>query len=698
MTRIQMNTPDDGRPSLDRPPSATKGVVLVSMPFGSAFSPSIGLSLLKAALDRDGLPCEIRYFNQQFAARIGDQTYERVSTAGSRALLGDWIFAASLFGDRIPPPGRYFADILHSRRGELVDNDRETVGAEEDARALLAVRAEVEPFLDECMERVSWERFAMVGFTTLHFQTTASLALAKRLKQRYPHLIIVFGGQACEGEMGLTLHRLFPFVDFVCSGEGDIAFPILASEVLSGEPVGEIPRIVRRVDGQTVVPRSTGAPIRDLDALPFPRYDDFVEQWSAAGLKTEREPYLLIETARGCWWGEKSHCTFCGLNGESMQSRIKSPGRAMAEFRDLVARYQPGEIKAVDNILDMRYFKDVLPQLAAMPTKPELFFEVKANLKREQVRQLHEAGVTAIQPGVENFSASVLRLMRKGLSPLQNIALLRWCDEYFIEPYWNILAGFPGEDPAEYARQAELLPLLTHLPAPQGLGLVRLDRFSPLYFDAEAMGVERVRPHRTYRYIYPLPEADLAGLAYFFDFDYADGRDPAGYLGAMRDGVSAWMKPAVVGHLVSFVHGDTLMVYDTRPVALQREYQLTGLRRAVYEWCDRAHTEGELFKTLGADEALSASLWPADPRAALSAALTELVAARLLLREEQRYLTLSVWVDFQLDVLAHRHVQNQPLTKRMSQARARFFDPRMPALKAAFAARTVAAGQVQYGW
>ena len=370
----------------------------------------------------------------------------------------------------------------------------------------------------------------------------------------------------------------------------------------------------------------------------------------------------------------------------------------MAEFNDLILRYQPVEIKAVDNILDMRYFKDVLPQLAEMPTKPELFYEVKANLKREQVRQLHESGFTSIQPGVESFSASVLRLMRKGLSPLQNIALLRWCDEYFVEPYWNVLAGFPGEDPAEYARQAELLPLLTHLPPPQGFGLVRIDRFSPLYFDAAAMGVARVRPHHTYRYIYPLPEADLAGLAYFFDFDYADGRDPVSYLGAMRDAVRAWMRPTVVGPLISFNHGDALVVYDTRPVALQREYHLTGLRRAVHGWCDRARTEGELLQTLRADDALTSSLLPADPEATLSGVLTELVASRLLLRDDQRYLTLAVSVDFQLDVLARRHMQNQSLTRPMARARARLFDPRMPALTAAFAARMVATSEVQNGW
>ena len=53
-----------------------------------------------------------------------------------------------------------------------------------------------------------------------------------------------------------------------------------------------------------------------------------------------------------------------------MQFRVKSPDRAVAEFRDLATRYQPSAIKTVDNILDMRYFKDVLPQLAKMHVRP----------------------------------------------------------------------------------------------------------------------------------------------------------------------------------------------------------------------------------------------------------------------------------------------------------------------------------------
>ena len=56
-----------------------------------------------------------------------------------------------------------------------------------------------------------------------------------------------------------------------------------------------------------------------------------------------------------------------------------------------------------------------------------MFYEVKSNLRKEDVRQLREAGVVAIQPGIESLSDEVLRIMRKGVSALQNIQLLKGC-------------------------------------------------------------------------------------------------------------------------------------------------------------------------------------------------------------------------------------------------------------------------------
>jgi len=149
-----------------------------------------------------------------------------------------------------------------------------------------------------------------------------------------------------------------------------------------------------------------------------------------------------------------------------------------------------------------------------------LFYETKSNLKKEQVRLLRDAGVTMIQPGIESFSDEVLRLMKKGVSGLQNIQLLKWCKEIGVEPLWNFLLGFPGETPDEYARMAAVMARVCHLPGPTGVTAIRLDRFSPNFIDAAQFGFTRVRPLPFYGFIYDLPEDTRRNLAYYFSYEY----------------------------------------------------------------------------------------------------------------------------------------------------------------------------------
>ena len=77
------------------------------------------------------------------------------------------------------------------------------------------------------------------------------------------------------------------------------------------------------------VETGAGRPIDDLDALPVPDYSDYFRDLDASGVSADVLPVLLFETARGCWWGAKSHCTFCGLNGGAMAFRAKSQSRAL---------------------------------------------------------------------------------------------------------------------------------------------------------------------------------------------------------------------------------------------------------------------------------------------------------------------------------------------------------------------------------
>src|SRR5262249_22454474 len=155
------------------------------------------------------------------------------------------------------------------------------------------------------------------------------------------------------------------------------------------------------------------------------------------------------------WFGAKSHCKFCGLNGNTMTFRRKSPDRVIQELSTLADRYGIRTVMMADNILDMGYFKDLMPRLKGHNF--ELFYEIKPNLKRQHLRSLWEAGVAAVQPGIESLDSSVLALMAKGCTTLQNVQVLRWCHELGIRTFWSILYGFPGETSAAYGAMAALI-------------------------------------------------------------------------------------------------------------------------------------------------------------------------------------------------------------------------------------------------
>ena len=621
-----------------------KRVMLINMPFATRWGPAIGLSLLKAALLRDGVACDLKYFNQMFAAAIGGDFDDQIGHFIFDPLLGEWLFAEDLFGDRIPSAEEYFAEVF--------DPIMETQNFPESHISrqkgeLLRIREKVGPFLDSCMASVDWNEYAIVGFTSVFQQNVASLALARRLKERYPHLVIMFGGANCDGEMRPALHRLFPFIDYVCVGEGDLNFPVLVERILDGTPVGDISGIVRRENNQTVLPTRSNAPVEDMNSLPFPIYDDYISEVKNRDLLDKIQPRLFLETSRGCWWGEKQHCIFCGLNGSTMRYRSKSAERVIDELLYLQENYQYTRVQVVDNIMDVRYFHDLLPRLAEKNLGLDLFYETKANLRKEQVLAFRRAGVSMIQPGIESFSTNLLRLMRKGVSMLQNIQLLKWCAEYMVTPTWIMLMGFPNEDPADYAEQAQLLPLLMHLHPPQALYLVNLERFAPLYFRSEEFGLRNVRAAKAYHYVYPFPEEDLNDLAFLFDFDFADGRNPMAYTTGLKRAVEDWKTDNGESVLTSRRVGDELIIHDTRAVAVNEEYRFTGSRRSIYEFCDAAHTLADIQQHL----VDSLSLEDVSD-SVVEELLAELIRAKLMITEHGRYLSVAVDLSFKEQMLA----------------------------------------------
>ncbi|GHO88866.1 RiPP maturation radical SAM C-methyltransferase [Dictyobacter formicarum] len=617
-------------------------VILVSMPFGPLRQPSMGLSLLKATLNPDHIATKILYFTLPFAKLIGPALYEYIAAGhpNTTDLVGEWIFSATLFDSSDCHSQAYIEQILRQEARMYQELFGKRVrAADELVDDVLMARTQAEDFLAACVQEVLAYKPRMVGFTSVFQQHVASLALAQRLKERLPDLCVVFGGANCEGVMGAELIRQFPFIDAVVSGEGEQVFSALVERCLAGARFDNLPGVYtrRNLSFLSANSRYSNAPsVRDMDALPFPQFDDFFTQWEAVALDTGL-PKLLFETSRGCWWGEKHHCTFCGLNGQTMSFRSKSARRAIDEIVHLTSAYPHSSIAVVDNILDMKYFKEFLPELATRQLGLELFYEVKANLRKDQLQLLRDAGVRQIQPGIESLSSQVLEIMNKGVKGLQNIQLLKWCKELGIIPHWSIIWGFPGEPPEEYARMAELIPLLSHLTPPIMAGTIRLDRFSPNYDNAEQLGFLDVTPYPAYGYIYPFSEQSLANLAYFFTYRYEDDRDIISYARPIHERVLEWQDTHAQSELFSINKDTHLLIRDRRPIAQRPLVILSGLQRVLYCACDGIRSLGQLYQVAKdhlEPEELSCRQ--------VEDALQSLVEQQLMIREGDLFLGLAI--------------------------------------------------------
>lgn len=609
----------------------TRRVALINMPFGAVERPSIQCGLLKASLERSGYPTDVYYLNLELSAFLGPKVYAPLSDLRANLLIGEWLFSYAAFGPmaegsddyRALPALQSFCDEVGSSIDTVRDLRATTLPAWVNAKA----------------KSVDWSKYLMVGFTSTFEQNNASFALARAIKDDHPNVPTVFGGANFDGDMGKEYVRALPFVDFAVVGEGDQVVVALAEAIASGvSPLG-IKGVIGIRDGE-VAGDAPAPTIREMNGLPDPDYRDYFATLSRLSpgkvFGHARPPVLLIESSRGCWWGQKHHCTFCGLNANGMTYRSKSGAETIAQMRRLSERYHLTDFEAVDNIMDYRFLESLCNPLAAEKTDYRLFYEVKANLKRENLASMASAGIRAIQPGIESLNTHVLSLMRKGTTMLHNVRLLKWAQYYGIEVAWNILTGFPGECAEDYSEQERLLPMLTHLQPPARVGRIWLERFSPYYFDA-SFPVKNVKPLEAYRFIYPTDRIDVEKVAYFFDYEMdgslpQDSYDPLHR--RVKEWQEKWMQPNKPRLMYQRAH-DWMRIHDRRsgtPVSTV----IDGVDALVYDFCvESERTVHQILEHYATSEGVDLS----EPT--VRAALTRFEEQQLLISENGKFFSLA---------------------------------------------------------
>ena len=604
-------------------------VALVNMPFSYAKYPSIQLGTLSALLKSNAIPVECHHLNVRFAHLIGVELHE--SICEKRALFGEWLFSSLLFRDN--PKRMEYPQVFKPVFEQIAQESGKPAGYFEEIATRIAPQ-----FLTWALTAIDWGRYKLVGFTSTFDQNVASLTMAKLIKDLYPEVTIVFGGANFDGEMGLEHFRAFPFIDHVVVGEGEESFLPLVRRILDGK-TEDYPNGVIYREGEKVMLTPNAALFSDFAKTGPPDYDDYYQLLAELGHKAQGfERILLYEGSRGCWWGEKHHCTFCGLNAQSMKFRAKKPEQVLTEIADLSRRYDAVRFRLVDNIIDMTYIDGLFGKLAAEHCDLDVFIETKSNLQKHQIKTLAAGGVKCMQPGLESLSLNQLRAMDKGATPMQNIICLKWSLYYHVTVLWNILLGFPGETNEDYQRQLDLIPSLLHFQPPEATGKFWLQRFSPYFTRPHEYGIRIAGPGMAYEYVYDARQLDLKKIAYDFEYELDSWQvDPHLYQEVVA-AIGSWQRLHKSGDRPFLYYSKApnyVTIYDGRNPQAPTRRRYDGLAGLIIEICSEA-PKGRAQICAAVAERMDCS------EAALKPVLSELINQRVLYEERGKCVTLAI--------------------------------------------------------
>lgn len=617
---------------IDRP-----NVALVSMPWVSAWMPSIQLSILRQCLP-EAARCDTYELYLDYAALISNPLYRKLSEAGG--IVEEWVFAKDYFeGEGVPMPGGFLDEFPPL---DIAERDIES--------RVVSTLAEVSrDYLAQLETEIDWGAYDVVAFSLSIYQTAASLALARRIKRRYPAVNIVFGGNSCVGPAGPAILKMSPYVDVIVRGEAELVFADLVEALHAGTNLSELANVVYR-EGSEIRTTAAGELHPFRRAIGYPNFDAFFERFAACRITNPERIWLPFESSRGCWWGEKSQCTFCGLH-EIMKYRARPAGEVIAELDYLADRYDVPRFFATDLIMPNEYYRDFLPELVRSGRGYQFFYELKANVKWKHVALLSAAGVKDAQPGLESLSSSVLRTMRKGQTGAQVVQFLKWGSEFGVEMQWNIIIGTPKEDPKENELAAEQVPTLYHIKPPRLIHF-ELDRHSPIFVNPEDYGLSNLEPLYIYRFVFPMEDEILNDLVYRFEYDEDvwNGRPPwlSGegesyeYPKVYHDAVKLWEAAAARGATFTVELVDGLAtITDTRFSDSEEIRTLDDAQTTLYLYLDHVRNRTSAardFVKLNPDigERLGGV-------SGVEALIVNWQTARWIFVDDNRIVTVAVW-------------------------------------------------------
>ncbi|MGD8397937.1 MAG: radical SAM protein [Anaerolineae bacterium] len=293
-----------------------------------------------------------------------------------------------------------------------------------------------------------------VALTMMSVDYNPVIEAAHIVKEVLPDVPVIVGGP----HPTIVVEEVadIPDFDYIITREGEITLPWLLGRLRDGEPPES-----RVIEGE----------MPDLDELPFPDRDLFLDEWRKYGYELDSPevpfvpdlpaPFLTIIAGRGC----KYNCRFCQpaerhIFGRKVRKR--SPANIIAELKELRDRYHFASFMFHDDCLteNRAWVLEFCDLYEAEGFQQPFFCQSRADIiarNEDMAARMAEVGLKGYFIGFESGSDRMLKFLRKGTTRERNLEAARICRKYGIKIWANYMLGLPTETKEEVMETISML-------------------------------------------------------------------------------------------------------------------------------------------------------------------------------------------------------------------------------------------------
>jgi len=306
--------------------------------------------------------------------------------------------------------------------------------------------------IKEIMDTESPEIVGMTTFTEARGNALKAVAIAKEIN---PRVKTILGGVHAT-VMYQQIMENYPAVDIICRGESERTIVELFQALGNGDDLCKVRGIVYRQDGEIVVTEEREQ-ITDLDALPFPNYDDLdLKKYKDTYVSWKPKPAAPIITSRGCPFS----CSYCSARSIWRNWRPRSIDNVLDEIEWVVSQYGYKIIIIGDDIftIDKARTKELCQGILNRRLHIEWRAATRADsVSPEMLELMKEAGCQFLSFGVESGSPTVLKNLNKKQKIEDVVNAFAWCKKVGIKTICNVMIGAPGETRATIEETKNLI-------------------------------------------------------------------------------------------------------------------------------------------------------------------------------------------------------------------------------------------------